>query len=103
MIELSPSQCSCTQFELFYFSLYEQQTVNNRLRAEVQLLHSSLEELKKLNTTLLDEHTALQLAFSSLEDKMRSVQVSRPRVIISTSNLQSYVIVVALFYKLYKL
>ncbi|XP_034487747.1 autophagy-related protein 16 isoform X2 [Drosophila innubila] len=55
-------------------SLYEQQTVNNRLRAEVQLLHSSLDELKKLNTTLLDEHTALQLAFSSLEDKMRSVQ-----------------------------
>ncbi|XP_017845110.1 autophagy-related protein 16 isoform X2 [Drosophila busckii] len=55
-------------------SLYEQQTVNNRLRAEVQLLHCSLEELKKLNTTLLDEHTALQLAFSSLEDKMRSVQ-----------------------------
>ncbi|XP_030557870.1 autophagy-related protein 16 isoform X2 [Drosophila novamexicana] len=55
-------------------SLYEQQTANNRLRAEVQLLHSSLEELKKLNTTLLDEHTALQLAFSSLEDKMRNVQ-----------------------------
>ncbi|XP_034116112.1 autophagy-related protein 16 isoform X2 [Drosophila nasuta] len=55
-------------------SFNEQQTVNNRLRAEVQLLNSSLEELKKLNTTLLDEHTALQLAFSSLEDKMRSVQ-----------------------------
>ncbi|XP_017865674.1 PREDICTED: autophagy-related protein 16 isoform X2 [Drosophila arizonae] len=55
-------------------SLYEQQTANNRLRAEVQLLHSSLEELKKLNTTLLDEHTALQLAFSSLEEKMRNVQ-----------------------------
>lgn len=72
----SPQLC------LYYipFSLYEQQTVNNRLRAEVQLLHSSLEELKKLNTTLLDEHTALQLAFSSLEDKMRSVQVSRHRV-----------------------
>lgn len=58
------------------FSLYEQQTANNRLRAEVQLLHSSLEELKKLNTTLLDEHTALQLAFSSLEEKLRNVQVS---------------------------
>ncbi|KAH8341855.1 hypothetical protein KR059_002490 [Drosophila kikkawai] len=55
-------------------SLAEQQTNNNRLRAEVQLLHSSLEELKKLNNTMLDEHTALQLAFSSLEDKMRGVQ-----------------------------
>ncbi|SPP89955.1 autophagy-related protein 16 isoform X1 [Drosophila guanche] len=55
-------------------SLAEQQTHNNRLRAEVHLLHSSLEELKKLNNTLLDEHTALQLAFSSLEDKMRGIQ-----------------------------
>ncbi|XP_022211008.2 autophagy-related protein 16 isoform X2 [Drosophila obscura] len=55
-------------------SLAEQQTNNNRLRAEVHLLHSSLEELKKLNNTLLDEHTALQLAFSSLEDKMRGIQ-----------------------------
>ncbi|XP_020798419.1 autophagy-related protein 16 isoform X2 [Drosophila serrata] len=55
-------------------SLADQQTNNNRLRAEVQLLHSSLEELKKLNNTMLDEHTALQLAFSSLEDKMRGVQ-----------------------------
>ncbi|XP_023034303.1 autophagy-related protein 16 isoform X1 [Drosophila willistoni] len=55
-------------------SLADQQTNNNRLRAEVQLLHSSLEELKKLNTTLLDEHTALQLAFSSLEEKLRGVQ-----------------------------
>ncbi|XP_044570094.1 autophagy-related protein 16 isoform X2 [Drosophila ananassae] len=55
-------------------SLADQQTNNNRLRAEVQLLHSSLEELKKLNNTMLDEHTALQLAFSSLEDKLRGVQ-----------------------------
>ncbi|XP_001358982.3 autophagy-related protein 16-1 isoform X2 [Drosophila pseudoobscura] len=55
-------------------SLAEEQTNNNRLRAEVHLLHSSLEELKKLNNTLLDEHTALQLAFSSLEDKMRGIQ-----------------------------
>ncbi|XP_043070978.1 autophagy-related protein 16 isoform X2 [Drosophila grimshawi] len=55
-------------------SLYKLQTVNNSLRAEVQLFHSSLDELKKLNTTLLDEHTALQLAFSSLEDKMRHIQ-----------------------------
>lgn len=61
-----------------YFSLVEQQTNNNRLRAEVQLLHSSLEELKKLNNTMLDEHTALQLAFSSLEEKLRGVQVSCP-------------------------
>lgn len=40
------------------------------------MLKSSLDQLKKLNTTLLDEHTALQLAFSSLEEKLRGVQVS---------------------------
>ncbi|XP_030370056.1 autophagy-related protein 16 isoform X2 [Scaptodrosophila lebanonensis] len=55
-------------------SLFEQQTANNRLRAEVQMLHSNLEELKKLNTTMLDEHTALHLAFSASEEKLRSVQ-----------------------------
>ncbi|XP_054726577.1 autophagy-related protein 16-like isoform X2 [Anastrepha obliqua] len=52
----------------------EQQIANSSLRAEVDMLKSSLEQLKKLNTTLLDEHTALQLAFSSLEEKMRGVQ-----------------------------
>uniref|UniRef100_A0A1B0G250 Autophagy-related protein 16 domain-containing protein n=1 Tax=Glossina morsitans morsitans TaxID=37546 RepID=A0A1B0G250_GLOMM len=54
--------------------LAEQKTANNILKAEVQMLKSSLEELKKLNNTLLDEHTALQLAFSALEDKLRGVQ-----------------------------
>ncbi|XP_032577009.1 autophagy-related protein 16 isoform X2 [Drosophila sechellia] len=62
-------------------SLVEQQTNNNRLRAEVQLLHSSLEELKKLNNTMLDEHTALQLAFSSLEEKLRGVQDENRRLL----------------------
>lgn len=63
---------------LFYlfFSLTEQQTANNSLKAEVQMLKTSLDELKNLNTTLRDEYTALQLAFSALEDKLRGVQVS---------------------------
>lgn len=39
------------------------------------MLTTSIEELKNLNTMLRDEHTALQLAFSSLEDKLRKVQV----------------------------
>lgn len=43
------------------------------------MLKSSLEELKNLNTTLRDEYTALQLAFSALEDKLRSVQVSEKK------------------------
>jgi len=76
----------------FSFSLAEQQTNNNRLRAEVQLLHSNLEELKKLNNTMLDEHTALQLAFSSLEDKLRGVQVSGS----NCSLLYSHTVTIAL-------
>lgn len=39
------------------------------------MLTSSLHELKGLNSCLRDEHTALQLAFASLEDKLRKVQV----------------------------
>ncbi|XP_055373780.1 autophagy-related protein 16 isoform X2 [Condylostylus longicornis] len=55
-------------------SLKEQTEKNNSLKAEVQMLKSSLEELKSLNAILRDEHTALQLAFSALEEKLRSTQ-----------------------------
>ena len=58
------------------YSLLEQRTANNTMRAEAQMFKSSLDELKKLNNTMLDEHTALQLAFSALEEKLRSVQVN---------------------------
>jgi len=67
----------------------------------VQLLHSSLDELKKLNTTLLDEHTALQLAFSSLEDKMRSIQVSFVGLVPSYAKFIDIIIVVALLFQLF--
>lgn len=63
-------------FVCLFYSINEQRAANNSLRAEVEMLKSSLDQLKKLNTTLLDEHTALQLAFSSLEEKLRGVQVS---------------------------
>lgn len=39
------------------------------------MLTTSMQELKSLNTCLRDEHTALQLAFASLEEKLRKVQV----------------------------
>lgn len=54
--------------------LGEQLSLNNTLRAEVHMLTTSLHELKGLNACLRDEHTALQLAFASLEDKLRKVQ-----------------------------
>lgn len=43
------------------------------------MFKTSLEELKNLNTTLRDEYTALQLAFTSLEAKLRGVQVSKKK------------------------
>lgn len=58
------------------FRLTEQISSNASLKAEVQMLTSSLHELKGLNACLRDEHTALQLAFASLEDKLRKVQVN---------------------------
>ncbi|XP_055677951.1 autophagy-related protein 16 isoform X2 [Lutzomyia longipalpis] len=52
----------------------EQVTLNQSLKAEVQMLTQNISELKGLNTILRDEYTALQLALSSLEDKLRKVQ-----------------------------
>lgn len=51
-------------------------STNNSIKAEVQMLTTNIQELKGLNSCLRDEHTALQLAFASLEDKLRKVQVS---------------------------
>lgn len=48
--------------------------MNNKLKAEVQMLTTSIQELKNLNTCLRDEHTALQLAFVSNEEKLRKAQ-----------------------------
>ncbi|GAB0091491.1 Autophagy-related protein 16 [Sergentomyia squamirostris] len=52
----------------------EQVTLNGSLKAEVQMLTNNISELKGLNTILRDEYTALQLALTSLEDKLRKVQ-----------------------------
>ncbi|KAL5285542.1 ATG16L1 family protein [Megaselia abdita] len=54
--------------------LAQEKRSNASFRAEIKMYVSSMDELKRLNTTLKDEHTALQLAFSSLEEKLRSVQ-----------------------------
>lgn len=59
-----------------FHSISEHITINTSLRAEVVMLTTAMQELKSLNTCLRDEHTALQLAFASLEDKLRKVQVN---------------------------
>ncbi|XP_050304007.1 autophagy-related protein 16-1 isoform X2 [Anthonomus grandis grandis] len=44
------------------------------LEAEIGMLTQANKQLQYLNDTLRDEHQALQLAFSALEDKLRKVQ-----------------------------
>ncbi|KAF2902558.1 hypothetical protein ILUMI_03633, partial [Ignelater luminosus] len=44
------------------------------LRAEIRMYENSIKELENLNQTIRDEHQALQLAFASLEDKLRKAQ-----------------------------
>lgn len=49
--------------------------VNTTLRAEIQMYQNNIKELENLNQMLKDEHQALQLAFASLEEKLRKAQV----------------------------
>lgn len=62
-------------WNVFFCRISEHITITTSLRAEVVMLTTSMQELKSLNTCLRDEHAALQLAFASLEEKLRKVQV----------------------------
>ncbi|KAK6628020.1 hypothetical protein RUM44_010502 [Polyplax serrata] len=53
----------------------------NSLKAEISLYVTHVNELDTLNQTIRDEHTALQLAFSSLEEKLRKVQTENHRLV----------------------
>lgn len=46
------------------------------LKAEIGMYQKSLKELQYLIDTLRDEHSALQMAFNSLEEKLRTTQVN---------------------------
>lgn len=54
--------------------LAEYQSKIVSLEAEVGMLTQANKELKTLNNDLRDEHQALQLAFSALEEKIRKIQ-----------------------------
>jgi autophagy-related protein 16-1 len=64
-----------------FISLTEQAKINLSLRAEVQMLTNSIHELKELNSTLRDEHTALHLLHCSLEDKLRKTQTENGQLV----------------------
>jgi len=56
-------------------SLNENVKIVASLRAEISLYQKNNSELKQLNQVLKDEHQALQLAFTKLEEKLRTLQV----------------------------
>lgn len=65
-------------FPFVVYRIEEQASHCKKLTAECGMLTNSMRQLEAQNTCLRDEHTALQLAFTSLEDKLRKVQVSSP-------------------------
>lgn len=58
-----------------------QEEIIKGLKAEITLYTTRIKDLDNLNQTIRDEHTALQLAFSSLEDKLRQVQIENQRLV----------------------
>lgn len=70
------------------YSLADSLAANVSLRAEVKMYENSLKELERLNQMLRDEHQALQLAFASLEDKLRKSQVKTTRIYVIICSLE---------------
>lgn len=98
MVLLSNFLCACYAigFKLAFYlivsyhlpnplhcSLADSLAVTASLRAEVKMYENNIKELQHLNQMLRDEHQALQLAFASLEEKLRKTQVkTHPYIII---------------------
>jgi hypothetical protein len=59
----------------FFNSLAENAAKITSLQAEIALFTRNNNELKVLNEALRDEHQALHLAYTALEDKIRKAQV----------------------------
>lgn len=60
----------------FCISLTEITEQNKTLLHEISRYITKEKELENVNQMLRDEHQALQLAFASLEDKLRRAQVN---------------------------
>ena len=58
-----------------FFSLAESLEANTNLRLEITKCLAREKDLEGINQMLKDEHQALQLAFASLEEKLRKTQV----------------------------
>nr|CAD7602682.1 unnamed protein product [Timema genevievae] len=62
------------QLQALELSLSENVSVNTSLLAEINMYQNNMKELENMNQMLKDEHQALQLAFASLEEKLRKTQ-----------------------------
>lgn len=60
---------------MLFFSLAESSEANANLRLEITKCLGKEKEIESINQMLKDEHQALQLAFASLEEKLRKTQV----------------------------
>ena len=62
---------------MYHYSLKEVVSENKKLCSEVHMYKSNTKQLENINQMLKDEHQALQLAYSVLEEKLRSEQVGK--------------------------
>jgi len=73
-----------------FFSLAESSEANTNLRLEITKCLAREKDLEGINQMLKDEHQALQLAFASLEEKLRKTQVG---YITFCSLLEIYILI----------
>ncbi|KAK9505821.1 hypothetical protein O3M35_009796 [Rhynocoris fuscipes] len=64
-------------------------TMVNNLKAEVQRYSVCKTELENLNQLIRDEHQALQLAYSHLEEKLRKCQDENRQLVVSLMKYKS--------------
>lgn len=64
------------KFGISFFRISENTALIASLRAEIQMYETNMSELQDLNQVLRDEHQALQIAFASIEEKLRKAQVT---------------------------
>jgi len=66
---------------LLFHRLSDAETTIIVLKEEKRLLEASLSETDAVNQVLRDEHQALQIAYASIEDKLKILHVCIPPLI----------------------
>ncbi|EZA61940.1 Autophagy-related protein [Ooceraea biroi] len=74
-------QAMTKEFQAKEISLAESLEANANLRLEINKCNGKEKELESINQMLKDEHQALQLAFASLEEKLRKTQEENRQLI----------------------